>query len=140
MIVTSLLCGLGAFILFLEFGEATGLTWIDVFRAVLILISTLWLAWGATLAFVGMTSRARPPEGVEDVPIRGRTCVLMPVYNENPEESFSRVAAMEASLREIGDPAEIHFAILSDTRDEGIAAQEQFATGRMRSESYTGSI
>ena len=46
MIVTSLLCGLGAFILFLEFGEATGLTWIDVFRAVLILISTLWLAWG----------------------------------------------------------------------------------------------
>ncbi|WP_422030995.1 glucans biosynthesis glucosyltransferase MdoH [Roseovarius sp.] len=131
MILASLLAGLGAFILFLEFGEATGLTWIDVFRAVLILISTMWLAWGAMLAFVGMTSRARPPDGVDDAPIRGRTCILMPVYNENPRESFSRIAAMETSLREIGDPAEIHFAILSDTRDEAIAAQERAVFRRM---------
>lgn len=125
MICVSLLAGFGAFILFLEFGEADGLTWIDVFRAVLILISTLWLAWGVVTAFAGLTSRPKPPLREVGGRITGRTCILMPVYNEDPVETFSRVAAMEASLRETGDPADIHFAILSDTRDEAIAAQER---------------
>lgn len=131
MILLSLLAGLGAFVLFIQFGEADGLTWIDVLRAVLILISTLWLAWGAVQALVGLTTRARPPRHDDAAPIRGRTCILMPVYNENPLESFSRLAAMEASLRATGDPAEIHFAILSDTRDAAIAAQELEVFRRM---------
>ncbi|MGR3380481.1 glucans biosynthesis glucosyltransferase MdoH [Roseovarius indicus] len=131
MIALSLIAGIGAFFLFLEFGDADGLTWLDVFRAVLILISTLWLAWGAVTAFVGMTTRARPPERENVAPIKGRTCILMPVYNEDPVESLSRVAAMEASLRETGDPADIHFAILSDTRDEAIAKQEREVFERM---------
>ena len=38
MIALSLIAGIGAFFLFLEFGDADGLTWLDVFRAVLILI------------------------------------------------------------------------------------------------------
>ncbi|SHL94031.1 membrane glycosyltransferase [Roseovarius pacificus] len=131
MFIASLFAGFGAFLMFLEFGASNGLTWIDVLRAVLILISTVWLAWGASLAFVGMTSRARPPRPDSVAPIRGRTCILMPVYNENPLESFSRIAAMEVSLRETGDPAEIHFAILSDTRDPAIAAQERVVFKRM---------
>lgn len=131
MICVSLLAGIGAFFLFLEFGEADGLTWLDVIRALLILISTLWLAWGAVTAFVGMTTRARPPLREARGPILGRTCILMPVYNEDPVETFSRVAAMEASLAETGDPAEIHFAILSDSRDEAIAAQERAVFERM---------
>ena len=123
-VLLSLAAGLGAFILFLQFGDADGLDALDVVRALLILISTLWLAWGAIQALIGLTSAARPPAYDPKAPIRGRTCILMPVYNEDPLATFSRVAAMEASIRATGDPAEVHFAILSDTRNETIARRE----------------
>ncbi|MEN9060230.1 hypothetical protein [Ponticoccus litoralis] len=38
-----------------------GMDWLDWFRAVLILITTAWLAWGASLAFAGLAPRARAP-------------------------------------------------------------------------------
>lgn len=120
----SLVAGLGAFVLFLQFGDADGLDTLDILRALLILISTLWLAWGAIQALIGLTSFSHPPAHDPAAPIRGRTVILMPVYNEDPLATFSRVAAMEASLRETGDPAQIHFAILSDTRNETIARRE----------------
>lgn len=120
----SLVAGLGAFVLFLQFGDADGLDTLDILRALLILISTLWLAWGAIQALIGLTSFAHPPAHDPAAPIRGRSVILMPVYNEDPLATFSRVAAMEASLRETGDPAQIHFAILSDTRNETIARRE----------------
>lgn len=120
----SLVAGLGAFVLFLQFGDADGLDTLDILRALLILISTLWLAWGAIQALIGLTSFAHPPAHDPAAPIRGRSVILMPVYNEDPLATFSRVAAMETSLRETGDPAQIHFAILSDTRNETIARRE----------------
>ncbi|RLL64727.1 glucans biosynthesis glucosyltransferase MdoH [Paenirhodobacter hankyongi] len=120
----SLVAGLGAFVLFLQFGDADGLDTLDILRALLILISTLWLAWGAIQALIGLTSFSHPPAYDPAAPIRGRTVILMPVYNEDPLATFSRVAAMETSLRETGDPAQIHFAILSDTRNETIARRE----------------
>lgn len=123
-VMLALAAGLGAFVLFLQFGDADGLDALDVIRAMLILISTLWLAWGAVQALIGLTSRARAPDLDPAAPILGRTCILMPVYNEDPLATFSRVAAMEESLRRTGDPATVHFAILSDTRNETIARRE----------------
>ncbi|RWR33020.1 glucans biosynthesis glucosyltransferase MdoH [Sinirhodobacter populi] len=120
----ALVAGLGAFVLFLQFGDADGLDALDVIRAMLILISTLWLAWGAVQALIGLTSHAKPPPYDPKAPILGRTAILMPVYNEDPLATFSRVAAMEESLRRTGDPAVVHFAILSDTRNETIARRE----------------
>ncbi|HEY0212309.1 MAG TPA: glucans biosynthesis glucosyltransferase MdoH [Paenirhodobacter sp.] len=123
-VALSLIAGLGAFVLFLQFGDADGLDALDVIRAMLILISTLWLAWGAVQALIGLTSRAAPPVYDATAPILGRTAILMPVYNEDPLATFSRVAAMDESLRRTGDLAVVHFAILSDTRNETIARRE----------------
>ncbi len=130
----SLLAGLGAFWLFLQFGDADGLDILDITRAVLILISTLWLAWGAVQALIGLTTFARAPAYDPAAPIRGRTVVLVPVYNEDPVTTFSRVAAMDASLAGCRDPAEVHFAILSDTRKEDIAAREVETFARLVAE------
>ncbi|PTV93766.1 membrane glycosyltransferase [Rhodobacter aestuarii] len=121
----SLVAGGGAFVLFLQFGAADGIDTLDIARALLILISTLWLAWGAVQALIGLTSAARPPAYDPHGPIRGRTVVLVPVYNEDPLVTFARIAAMDASLAATGDPAEVHFAILSDTRNDLIAAREK---------------
>ena len=57
----SAVAGLGAFWLFLQFGAADRLDMLDIIRALLILISTLWLAWGAAQALIGLFSAFMPP-------------------------------------------------------------------------------
>lgn len=133
-IAFSLIAGIGAFILFLQFGSVDGIDALDVTRAVLILISTQWLALGATVAMIGLPSRARPPNYDPAAPIKGRTVVLVPVYNEDPLVTFARIAAMDASLAATGDAASVHFAVLSDTRNDLIAAREKLIFARLVAE------
>ncbi|TQS71396.1 glucans biosynthesis glucosyltransferase MdoH [Rhodobacteraceae bacterium] len=134
-ILLSLAAGCGAFVLFLQFGSADGLDIFDALRALLILISTLWLAWGAVQALIGLTSRASPPPYDDRAPIAGRAVVLMPVYNEDPIYTFTRLAAMDQSLKDAmaaqGCTANIHFAILSDTRNAQTAEREEFLFGKL---------
>ncbi len=118
-----LAAGLG-FIVFLQFGASDGFDSFDVLRAVLIFASTFWLAWGAFTALLGLTSR--PPAVPRDPgPIRAMTAILVPVYNEDPVATFARIAAMDASLRATGFGDRFHFAILSDTRNDEVAARER---------------
>ncbi len=123
--------GISAFFLFLQVGSVDGIDTVDIVKAGLILISTLWLGWGAIQGLIGLTTTARPPVYNADAPIRGRTIILMPVYNENPIVSLTRLAAMDLSLERTGDPAEIHFAILSDTQKDDVAEQEKIAFARL---------
>ncbi len=122
--VLSLAAASTGFLLFLQFGRADGLDGLDILRSLLILLSTFWLAWGAALGLLGLTTRPVPPT-LSETPIRGRTVVLVPVYNEDPVTTFARIAAMDASLQICGTGAIFHFAILSDTRSEAIAARER---------------
>ena len=123
----SLTAAAGAFFLFLQFGRADGLDSMDITRSVLILVSTSWLAWGAAHAILGLFSRPRPPPNVRPgAPIRGRTAILVPVYNEDPVATFARIAAMDASLAATPYHDLFHFAILSDTRNDQIAERERF--------------
>ncbi len=132
-LAASLAAGLGGFQLFLQFGAADGLDSMDIVRSVLIFASTFWLAWGATTALAGLTTR--PPVVPRDEgPLRSRTAILVPVYNEDPVATFARIAAMEASLQATGLAAHFHFAILSDTRDEAVAALERQWFARLLSE------
>lgn len=130
-VALSLVAGLGAFALFLQFGAVDGIDGLDVFRAVLILISTLWLAWGAIQALIGLTSFSHPPAYDPQAPITARTVVLVPVYNEDPLVTFTRIAAMDASLAATGSAAQVHFAVLSDTRNALIAQREEHLFARL---------
>lgn len=121
---TSLAAAYGGFLLFLQFGAADGLDSMDILRAALIFASTFWLAWGAITALAGLTTR--PPVVPRNAgQLTARTAILVPVYNEDPVATFARIAAMEASLRATGFGHLFHFAILSDTRDDAIAARER---------------
>lgn len=130
-LLSAVMIGASAFFIFLQIGSVDGIDALDVVKATLILISTLWLAWGAIQGLIGLTTTARAPEYDAQAPIKGRTVILMPVYNEDPTVSLSRLAAMDMSLERTGDPAEIHFAVLSDTRNEEVAEQEQAAFARL---------
>jgi membrane glycosyltransferase len=114
----------GGFVLFYGYGVADGADAIDVLRAVLIFLSTFWLAWGALQSVAGLVTRP-PRRPRAEGPLRARTVVLVPVCNENPVETFARIAAMDASLQATGHGAAFDFAVLSDTRDEAVAAEER---------------
>ncbi|MBC2837485.1 glucans biosynthesis glucosyltransferase MdoH [Paragemmobacter straminiformis] len=120
----SLAAAYGGFLLFLQFGAADGLDSFDILRSALIFASTFWLAWGAITALAGLTTRPPLPPRHTGA-LTARTAILVPVYNEDPVATFARIAAMEASLRRTGMGHLFHFAILSDTRDDAIAARER---------------
>lgn len=120
----SIAAAYGGFLLFLQFGAADGLDSFDILRSALIFASTFWLAWGAVTALAGLTTQP-PMVPRQSGQITARTAILVPVYNEDPVATFARIAAMEASLRATGFAHLFHFAILSDTRDDAVAARER---------------
>jgi membrane glycosyltransferase len=120
----SLAIGAGGFALFFRYGASDGVDAMDWVRAGLIFVSTFWLAWGAVQALAGLTTR--PPQVPRtEGPLTARCVVLVPVYNEDPTITFARIAAMHASVQATGWGDRFHFAILSDTRDETVAAAER---------------
>lgn len=123
-LASSLVAAIAAGLVFYSYGTADGPDAVDVIRAALITISTWWLAWGAVQGLLGLTSRPKPPAQRLAGPIRGRTVIIVPVYNEDPQVTFARIAAMDISLAATGDPAQFHFAVLSDTRSDAIAQEE----------------
>ena len=114
-----------------------GLDWIDVFRLTLMIIATFWLAWGATLAVIGIVSGGvsrRDFEHIDSRPILGRTVILVPIHHEDPVATFARIAAMDADLRAEGLAAHVQVAVLSDTRDDDLAARERAWFARLVAE------
>jgi len=109
--------------LFLRFTGEGGLTALDLLRCALVAVTGFWLVWGSIAAVMGVfVPRPVAPEVIGEV--RGRTAVLVPIYNEDPVATFSRVAAMNRSIIAVGLADKVHFAVLSDTQVLECAAQE----------------
>lgn len=126
----ALAAGIAAGLMFLQYASASRLShWAGV-AAVLLTVSTCWLAWGAMLGLIGLwPALPRPPESRV---ITGRTVIVMPVCNEDAVTTFARVAAMHRQLSD--SPAMIDFAILSDTRSAEGARAEEAALRLLRAE------
>lgn len=123
-LVMSIGLGAGAAALFLQFGAADGYQLVDGVRAILVFITTFWLAWGAMQSVQGLLA-ARKPAASLVTPITTRTVILMPVYNEDPSAVFARVAAMDNAIAQSGMTEHFDFAILSDTQDDQLGAEEE---------------
>ena len=121
---TSIGLGAGAAALFLQFGAADGYQMVDGVRAALVFITTFWLAWGAMQSVEGLTLFRRSTS-VPKTAITTRTAILMPVYNEDPGAVFARVAAMDDAIKRLGLTEHFDFAILSDTQDDRLGAEEE---------------
>jgi membrane glycosyltransferase len=110
--------------LFLRFTGENGLTALDVFRAGLVVLSSFWLVWGGAAAVMGVFTPARTPEFDARAVPRGITAILVPIYNEDPAQTFARIAAMNRSLVGLGIAERFHIAVLSDTQSLEAATQE----------------
>ncbi len=99
----------------------------ELVRVVLLFVSTLWLAWGGATALLGLLyGRAvRELEGNPQYLPAGETAILMPVYHEDAAEVAARLAAMMDDLRAKNATHVFHWHVLSDSRNDEIAAQEE---------------
>jgi len=98
--------------------------WLDSGRAVLFCLTVFWLVWGGTTGMLGALSPARKPDARPITRPVGLTSILVPIYNEDPAATFSRIAAMNRSLLALDIADRFHFAILSDSSSLEVAAQE----------------
>jgi membrane glycosyltransferase len=107
-----------------------------------------WIAlsfWSGVFGFLlgvlrrhPVTLRRRPPAGGPIPPLGERTAILMPVYNEDPQEVFGRVAAICRSLEATGRSAAFDFFVLSDTTQPDIARAEEAALADLRNRFEAG--
>ncbi|MDO6509312.1 glucans biosynthesis glucosyltransferase MdoH [Celeribacter halophilus] len=101
----------------------------DAIRAGLVFVTTAWLAWGASLALIGLPGRQRAGTHTDLSQPQPRTVIAVPICNEDPLTTFARIAAIDRSVAEAGVDAD--FVVLSDTRDAELARKEQLAFARL---------
>lgn len=119
--------------MFLLFTGEGGLNLLDLLRGALVAITGFWLVWGSIAAVLGVMAPSRT-EPLADTSLNSSTAILVPIYNEDPIATFSRVAAMNRSLVSLGVAEHFHFAILSDTQAAEIYAEELVQFGRLLDE------
>lgn len=107
---------------------------------ILFTITFGWIAFAACQAIAAIfTFRAGPPAEVHG-PLRNRTAILMPVYNEDPDAICAALQAMAEGIADLGAGHMFEIFILSDTSDPEIWAKEtacfmhlrENLSGRMR--------
>ncbi len=119
----------------------------EALRAVFLAIFVMLFAWaslsfwGGVFGFVLGVLRRHPVSlrrrGPADGPVpalEARTAILVPVYNEEPDEVFARLRWIYRSLEATGRLAAFDFFVLSDTTNDQIAHQEKAAWTMARRE------
>ena len=105
-------------------------------------LSFAWIVlsfWAAIVGFLlkatGLhplsLSRAGPGDGAVPA-LRGRTALLVPVYNEQPDEVFARLETTWRSLEATGQADAFDLFVLSDTTIDAIAAEEEKGAQTLR--------
>lgn len=113
------------------------ITWLQLVFASLFALTFAWISFSCVSAVIGffvlLLQRSRPiarPIGQ----LSGRTAILMPVYNENPEVVFANLKAMARELIALSAGKCFEIFILSDTRSANIADVEAGAFKQLRAE------
>lgn len=88
--------------------------------------------WAGLIGYVLSVARLHPltlsPEGPGDGPVpplKTRTAIIVPVYNEDPADVFARLETTWRSLEATGQADRFALQVLSDSTDDAVAAEEQ---------------
>lgn len=107
-----------------EMAPLSGAGILDFIRLALTFLCIFWLAWGALVSVLGIFHLSRRTASVPAAASRSRLAVLVPIYNEDPQATFARVAAMSTGLSNLGAHDRTDFFILSDSTSVDVAASE----------------
>lgn len=116
--------------------EPGGLTLLEMVVIALFALNFAWIAVAVTTSIAGMWHllwRRRRGTGNRQ-PLVGRTALLMPIHNEEPERVFAALDAMARSVIELGEGKAFDIFVISDTTDADIALAELEAVRALRRE------
>jgi len=118
--------------LLLDVLQANNLSGIELVGLLLFFALFAWIASALWTAIAGFAIQlaGRDPAGIQlsevaGRPLRTRTAIVMPVYNEDPRRVAAGLEAIWSSLAQQSERRAFDLFILSDTRDPGIAAEEE---------------
>jgi membrane glycosyltransferase len=118
--------------LLLDVLQANGLSGIELLGLLLFFVLFTWIAssfWSAIAGFAIQLAWHDPAaiqlSEVAGRPLRTRTAIVMPVYNEDPRRVGAGLDAVWSSLAQESERGAFDLFILSDTLDPGIAAEEE---------------
>jgi membrane glycosyltransferase len=109
--------------------------WLAALLWLLLILFTItfgWISLSATAAVAGLfCGRDRRLAG-QDALLRGKTVLLMPIYNENAPSACAALAAMGEDLASLGLQEHFEIFILSDTNKSDILPTETAAVQCLR--------
>ncbi len=98
---------------------------------VLFVLTFAWISlffWSSVFGFWTLLRKKKVP-GIrwvpDSVPLKGKTAVLMPVYNESPTGTFANLAAIANDLAANGCGRHFDVFVLSDTTDPKVWIEEE---------------
>jgi membrane glycosyltransferase len=128
--LTALVAGL----LMLDILKINGQTALNCIALPLFVVLFTWIAgafWCAVIGFVvrliGRDPAVLQPPRAAPQPLRGRTAIVTPIYNEDTVRVFAAADAIWWSLQQQASQASFDMFILSDTRKPEIAVAEEAA-------------
>jgi membrane glycosyltransferase len=128
--LTALIAGL----LMLDILKVNGQTALNCVALPLFVVLFGWISgafWAAVIGFVvrliGRDPAVLRPQRAPPQPLRGRTAIVTPIYNEDTVRVFAAADAIWWSLQQQAAQASFDMFILSDTRKPEIAIAEEAA-------------
>ena len=125
------LFGINEMVQVVKAGGIVGLEWPLL---ILFAVTYSWIAFSALSGvagfFAGFFGERRP----EPRPLKSRTALVMPVYNESPARTFGALQAMAEAIADLGAGQNFEVFIISDTTDSTVWIEEEIAFARLRSQ------
>ncbi len=124
----AVLATLGLVSLFVRWLAADGYSVMELVVVTLVASTFFWIALSVSTAVSGaVTLLFGRSEAIPQVVAPLDVALLVPIHNENAADVFGNVAAMLADIRKQRSEHSFDLYILSDTRDDAIAWQEERA-------------
>jgi len=112
-----------------------GVTPLEALVVALVGVTFVWVSLSVSTVLLGLARRLAAPCQTRHARARGpgqKVALLVPVYNEAPADVFGNAAAMLRELARGRSPDAFTLFVLSDTRDQEIAAAEERAFWALR--------
>lgn len=113
-----------------------GLSALRVAAVLLFSVAFGWQSMSFWSAMFGFVDRLRGCNALgvepEPRPLRARTAVVMPIFDEEPRRVVAGLEAIVFGLADTGDAAAFDVFVLSDSKDPHIVAEERAALGALR--------
>ena len=118
-----------------------GMTWLEWALLSMIGATFVWVTLSIStvgVAIAGLLARAKADARPANAVMPLDVALLVPIYNEVPWDVFGNATAMLDDLSRRAGPHRYTLFVLSDTRDDIIAAQERRAFFQLRAEAPAG--